>query len=146
MAEFLGGLSHEGKENIRTSLANIETSKESLTNLAADSDESIAQAVDMMLRGFVIYEVRDDMPKQTVYVSIVTTPKTRGKLARPAPNNIEVDDLREGLTQVISEVRSGLVPPVGGRIITMRKTGETAFVGFGSAVMHANANAAVQAN
>jgi len=66
-------------------------------------------------------------------------------LSRPAANGIEVDDLHEGLTQVINEVRNGLVPPVGGRIITMRKTGETAFVGFGSAVISANTNAAVQA-
>ncbi len=45
---------------------------------------------------------------------------------------------------MIAEVRSGLVPPVGGRIITMRSTGETAFVGFGSAVVPTSTNNAVQ--
>ena len=57
----------------------------------------------------------------------------------PAPNAIEADSLRDGLNQVIAEVRSGLVPPVGGRIIMMRSTGETAFVGFGSAVVRSSA-------
>jgi len=98
-----------------------------------------------MLRGFVIYEVKDNAGQNTVYVSIVTTPKTRGKLARPAPNCIEANDLREGLNQVIAEVRSGLVSPVGGRIISMRSTGETAFVGFGSSVVRTSENRAVQA-
>ena len=46
---------------------------------------------------------------------------------------------------MIAEVRSGLVPPVGGRIITMRSTGETAFVGFGSSVLRTSENRSVQA-
>jgi hypothetical protein len=98
----------------------------------------------MMLRGFVIYEVKDDTTQDTVYVTIVTTPKTRGKLARPAPNMVNAENLRDGLNQVIAEVRSELVPPVGGRIITMRSTGETAFVGFGSSVVRTSKNNAVQ--
>ena len=124
---------------------NINLPKEEMTNISTESQESLKQAVDMMLRGFVIYEVKDDTSQNTVYVSIVTTPKTRGKLARPAPNAVEADSLRDGLNQVIAEVRSGLVPPVGGRIIMMRSTGETAFVGFGSAVVRTSANKAVQA-
>ena len=144
LAEILGGLSSEGKELVRESLVNINLPKEEMTNIATDSEESLRQAVDMMLRGFVIYEVRDDTSQNSVWVSIVTTPKTRGAFARPAPNAIEADSLRDGLNQVIAEVRSGLVPPVGGRIVTMRATGETAFVGFGSAIVTTSANNAVQ--
>ena len=145
LAEILGGLDNEGKETVREALVNINLPKEEMTNISTESQESLKQAVEMMLRGFVIYEVKDDTSQNTVFVSIVTTPKTRGKLARPAPNAIEADSLRDGLNQVIAEVRSGLVPPVGGRIIMMRSTGETAFVGFGSAVVRTSANQAVQA-
>jgi len=145
LAEFLGGLSNEGKETVRGALININLPKEEMNNVSTQSEEALKQTVDMMLRGFVIYEVKDDADAKTVYVSVVTTPKTRGKLARPAPNAIEVDSVREGLNQVIAEVRAGLVPPVGGRIITMRATGETAFVGFGSTVVRTSANSAVQA-
>ena len=145
LAEILGGLSNEGKETVREAMVNINLPKEEMTNISTQSKEAVTQAVEMMLRGFVIYEVKDDTEASQVYVSIVTTPKTRGKLARPAPNAIEVNNIREGLNQVIAEVRSGLVPPVGGRIITMRSTGETAFVGFGSTVVRTSANSAVQA-
>ena len=144
LAEILGGLSNEGKELVRESLVNINLPKEEMTNISTESDESLRQAVDMMLRGFVIYEVKDDTTQNSVWVSIATTPKTRGKFARPAPNVLDAENLRDGLNQVIAEVRSGLVPPVGGRIITMRATGETAFVGFGSAVVSSSNNNAVQ--
>ena len=145
LAEILGGLDSQGKETVREALVNINLPKEEMTNISTQSEESLKQAVEMMLRGFVIYEVKDDTSQNTVFVSIVTTPKTRGQLARPAPNAIEADSLRDGLNQVIAEVRSGLVPPVGGRIIMMRSTGETAFVGFGSAVVRSSTNQAVQA-
>jgi len=145
LAEILGGLDNEGKETVREALVNINLPKEEMTNISTKSQESLKQAVEMMLRGFVIYEVKDDTSQNTVFVSIVTTPKTRGQLARPAPNAIEAGSLRDGLNQVIAEVRSGLVPPVGGRIIMMRSTGETAFVGFGSAVVGTSTNPAVQA-
>lgn len=145
LAEILGGLSNEGKETVRQALVNINLPKEEMNSVSTQSDEALKQVVEMMLRGFVIYEVEDNTDANTVYVSIATTPKTRGKLARPASNALEVDDIREGLNQVITEVRSGLAPPVGGRIIMIRSTGETAFVGFGSAVVRTSGSAAIQA-
>lgn len=144
LAEILGGLENDSKQTIREALVNINLPDEEMTNISTESEESLRQAVEMMLRGFVIYEVKDDTSQNAVYVSIVTTPKTRGKLARPAPNAVEADDLREGVNQIIAEVRTGLVPPVGGRIITMRSTGETAFVGFGSSVVRTSGVRAAQ--
>jgi hypothetical protein len=145
LAEFLDGLTDEGKDKIRQSLVNITLPKEEMTNLSNRTQESLKQAVKSLIRGFVIYEVEDVTENKTVYVSIVTTPKTRGKMSRPAPSQVDAGTLRDGLNQVIVEVRSGLVPPVGGRIITVPTTGETAFVGFGSAVVRESKNAAVQA-
>jgi hypothetical protein len=145
LAEVLNGLSHEGKESIREALQNVNLPKEEMTNISATSEEAITQSVEMMLRGFVVYEVNDDTKQNTVTVSVVTTPKTRGKLARPAPNSVEANTLNEALNQIIEEVRSGVVPPVGGRIVSVRATGETAFVGFGSSVVRSSENSAVQA-
>jgi len=145
LAEILSGLSNEGKETIRQSLTNINLPKDEMTNISSDSVESLNQAVEMMLRGFVIYEVNDDTKQNTVTVSIVTTPKTRGKLDRTASVMVSVNTLSEGLEQVIQEVRTGLVPPVGGRIITVKATNETAYVGFGSSVVRTSNNSAVQA-
>ena len=89
LAEILGGLDSQGKETVREALVNVNLPKEEMTNISTESQESLKQAVEMMLRGFVIYEVKDDTSQNTVFVSIVTTPKTRGQFARPAPNAIE---------------------------------------------------------
>ena len=145
LAEQLNGLTNESQEEIRQSLVNINLPDDEMTNISEDTRESIKQAVDMLLRGFVVHEVDDNDETGVVHVSIVTTPKTRGQLARPAPGAIEVDTLRDGITQVLSEVRTGIVPPVGGRIIMVKATGETAFVGFGSSVVRTSENAAAQA-
>ncbi len=138
LAAILGGLSHEGRETVRLALAGLSLPREDAATIATSSEQSIRQSLDMMLRGFVIYDLRDDALRNTVYVSIVTTPKTRRRLARPAPHAIEVDGVREGIDQALTEVQSGLVPPVGGRIILLRSTGETVLVGFG---LHAVASA-----
>ena len=145
LAVKLKGMSNEGKDTIRKAFSNVETKDKSLTNLSDQTESNLAQATEAMLRGFVVHEVYDDHEHNTMWVSIVTTPKTRGKLARPAPNQIEAETLRDGIKKMLAQVKSGLVPPVGGGIVTVPSTGETAFIGFGSSVIRANDNPAVQA-
>ena len=84
------------------------------------TEESLKQAVDMMLRGFVIYEVKDAMEEKAVYVTIVTTPKRTGTTGAACPKRSQMPTTCvTALNNVIAEIRSGLVPPVGGRIITV---------------------------
>ena len=52
LAEILGELSNEGKETIREALVKVSLPKEDMTNISTESQESLKQAVDMMLRGF----------------------------------------------------------------------------------------------
>ena len=145
LAEHLSGLTTEGQTEVHEALVSTTLSADEMSNISQKTVQSYKQAVDMMLRGFVIYEVNDDVEKSMVTVSIATTPKTRGMLARPAPAAVEVETLRDGINQVLQEVKAGVVPPVGGRIIMVRSTGETAFVGFGSGVVRSSKNAAAQA-
>lgn len=145
LAEILGGLSVSGRETVREALLNVNLPKEEMTNISTQSEESLRQAVDMMLRGFVIYEVKDDPKTQVVFVSIVTTPKTRGQVSRMSGNALGVADMASGLEDAISEIKSGVVPPIGGKVLRVSRTGDLAFVGFGSAVVRTSENSAVQA-
>lgn len=144
LAVKLKGMSNEGKDTIRKALANVETKDKSLTNLNEQTETTVDQATEALLRGFIVHEVFSDAENNTIFVSIVTTPKTRGKLARPAPNQIEAESLRDGVKKILMQVKSGLVPPVGGGVVTVPSTGETAFIGFGSTVVRVNENPAVQ--
>ena len=145
LAVSLNGLPSKGRDLIAEQLETQTTVAEDLVNVATTQEEKLEQSVRMLMRGFVIYSVEDDAKNNNVYVTIVTTPKTRGQFNRPAANAIEADSVRTGLNQVLAEVQSGLVPPVGGRIIQVPQTGEIAFVGFGSDVVRTNDNAALQA-
>ncbi|MDO5553284.1 MAG: hypothetical protein Q4G68_05945 [Planctomycetia bacterium] len=145
LAEYLGGLSVNNVNTLKESFDSINTSEGSTHNLSTEATETNEQIVDAILRGFVVYSVEDVLQEQTVYVTIVTTPKTLGKLTRLSTAYIEADSIREGLTQVIAEVKNGIVPPVGGKAIQVVATGEMAFVGFGSHVIETNTSKAIQA-
>ena len=144
LAQALNGLSVAGKTQILEQLETISDAQADLANLASIQEERLNQSVQMLLRGFVVYSVEDDTANRNVYVSIVTTPKTRGQFNRPTANGLEADSIRAGLDQVLLEIQQGLVPPVGGRIIQVPATGEIAFVGFGSDVVRLSDNATLQ--
>ena len=95
----------------------------------------IKSATSAILRGYVTYDVRDDVKNGTVYVTLVSTPRTQGRYNRPASDIQQAKDLKEGINNIFAEIQSGVVPPVGGRIVDVPETGEIAFVGFGSEVV-----------
>jgi hypothetical protein len=146
LTEGLYGLSSEGKTRVAESMTNLDqASGQTATRAETLTSEEITQRVEGLLRGYVVYDVQDDFANSTVYVTVVTTPKTQGHYERPSPDALAAASVNEGLEQVLAEARKGLVPPVGGRTIFVPSTGELAFVGFGSAAVRADADAALQA-
>lgn len=145
LAQSLNGLSTEAKTTIRSELVSMDMEDDAMAALKNETSESIEQAVQMLLRGFVVYDVYDDTENKMVWVSVVTSPRTRGQNARPSANAIDAASFSEGINAALAEIQSGIVPPVGGRIITVRGTDEIAFVGFGSSIIRTNENAAMQA-
>ena len=103
-------------------------------------------ATSAFLRGYVTYDVRDDVDNGTVYVTLVSTPRTQGRYNRPSSEIQQADTLKDGINNIFAEIQSGVVPPVGGRIIDVPETGEIAFVGFGSEVVRPADNKKAKAN
>ena len=147
LAQTLNGFSSKGMEQLNEELKTISTDTDNLTNVGEKLSESIEERVQGLLRGYVVYSVKDEQKDQhgTITVTIVTTPKTRGQFNRVDPAAVAADSVRDGLNAVLAELQNGLLPPVGGKTISVPATGELAFVGFGSAVVVPNANPAVQA-
>lgn len=144
LAETLNGLNSKGRNQILEQMEQVTDNKADLADYSNTQEEKLEQAVQMLLTGFVVYTVADDVANKTVYVSIVTTPKTRGKFNRVSPYGIEANSMRDGLNQVLLEIQNGLIPPVGGKMIQVPVTGEMAFVGFGSDIIRSSANSALQ--
>ncbi|MDR1979814.1 MAG: hypothetical protein LBQ42_13845 [Synergistaceae bacterium] len=146
LAEKLNGVLNKGKTEAFARMATVnESLGQTLVNMEEVTTEAIRQRVDGFLRGYVVYDVFDDVAGTRVYLTIVTTPKTQGHYDRPDPSSLSAVSVQEGLAQVFAEIEQGLTPPVGGRTVFVPATGELAFVGFGSTVVGRHDNSAVQA-
>jgi hypothetical protein len=55
----------------------------------------------------------------------------------------EVESIVAGIDEVIADIQTGIVPPVGGRVVNVSGDDQTAIVGFGSALINSTANRAV---
>jgi hypothetical protein len=146
LAEGLYGLTNKGKTALIESISTIDSSNENtLANISSISNEAIQQRVEGLIRGFVVYDVHDDFDNSTVYITIVSTPKTMGKFERPDSSSIIAESVIEGLNTVVTEAKKGLVPPMGGRTIFVPSTGELAYIGFGTSVVRFDSDPAIQA-
>lgn len=142
MSKTVGGMVNKGITNFGESMDTTDTANASVMNVETNSSESLEQSMRKVLKGYVTYAVFDDDGKVTV--TIVSSPKTRGKFSRSGANGISAASLRDGLNSLIAEVKKGLVPPVGGRVIDVPGSNEVAFVGFGSAIVRYSSNKAMQ--
>lgn len=68
-----------------------------------------------------------------------------GKFSCPASDTIIANNMADAMNAILAEIQSGVVPPVGDRIVDVPETGEIAFVGFGSAVVYPAQKKAAQA-
>lgn len=146
LTQHLYGLSNESKQKLFEAMTAVDTATNTLANTGAVLFESAEQKTEGLIRGFVIYEVDDDVVRSQVTVAIVTTPKTRGETLRASDGFLLAKDLAAGMEQVVAEIVSGVVPPSGGRVITVPSpAGEQLyFLGFGSEINRINPNPAVE--
>ncbi|GHV48575.1 hypothetical protein FACS1894204_12910 [Synergistales bacterium] len=148
MARTAAGLTSRGADTFNKNTDTLDTGEgEGLANIDKNLSETQQQTARKVLKGYVTYAVQDSRKngQGMVYVTLVSSPKTRGNYTRNGTEGISAASLRDGLNSVIAEIKSGLVPPVGGRVIDVPATGEVAFVGFGSHVVRKNSDASVQA-
>jgi len=87
--------------------------------------------------------MRDYPEEGRVTVSLVTTPKTQGALQKIGNGGVVSGTLQEGLTAAFNNIKTGLIPPGGGKIVTVPSTREVMWVGFGSEIIRKNRNSAV---
>ncbi len=146
LAATLHGFSSVGLTAFAEQMETFTSADKSLTNTKSQLAEGTAEIVEGMIRGYVVYNVQDTHENGfgTVSVTIVTTPKTMGNFKRPDLNSISAASIQDGLKHIMVEVEQGIVPPVGGKTISVPQTGELAYVAFGSAIVHENTNPAVQ--
>ena len=144
LAKVLSGMTSEARESVKQDLLRIDTVDAGRTSMATTSKESVFQTVEMVMQGYVLWKVRDDVKRGVVSVTVCTTPSTRASMQRLGDAYVETTDLRSALDRVLTDIKSGLVPPLGCYILNDVRTGEIAVVGFGSDVVRVDKSSPVQ--
>ena len=145
LAQGLRGGESVAQEKLFEHMDNVITSSDTVANIAQGYQEDIVQAGEALLRGYVIYDVKDNTDAQTVTVTIASTPKTINAVANVSTGLVQSASINEGLDYVLRQVNNGVVPPLGGRVITVPETGEMAIVSFGSDIIRQHDNSSVEA-
>ena len=135
MARYFEGASIEQVQSFVVNEAATDEGDSGVSTRSESFNMDVKSVTEALLKGYVTYDVRDDVENGTVYVTLVSTPRTQGRYSRPTSDTQQAENLSEGINKILSEIQSGVVPPVGGRIVNVLETGEIAFVGFGSEVV-----------
>ena len=135
MARYFAGASIEQLQSFVVNESARDEADSGVSTRNETFNMTVNSVTEALLKGYVTYDVRDDVENGTVYVTLVSTPRTQGRYDRPTSDTQMADNLKDGINKIFAEIQSGVVPPVGGRIVNVPETGEIAFVGFGSEVV-----------
>lgn len=139
LAKTRGGIANEGSTEY-VNFQKLLITDDSTANSQGDAlKRQVQQTATKALKGYVTYqwgEITSDenSTEHVVFVTLAITPKTMTESQRTGSVS-RVDDLKMALKGVLKELEDGIVPPVGGRVITVANSGQTVFIGFGSAVI-----------
>ena len=140
MSKALGKTSIKGKQALHRQMKILDDKEATYVNIKDGSTEELATSIAHTLRGVVVYDVQDDPAEGLVTVALVTTPKTQGAVQEAANGNILAGNLQAGMEKVFAQIKSCVIPPGGGKTVTVPSTGQVAWVGFGSQICRKHKN------
>ncbi|HQK25486.1 MAG TPA: hypothetical protein PK393_08175 [Synergistaceae bacterium] len=135
LLEHCNGMSLKDREKIARSAQDFISEDNTLFNRSEAHQEEINRLIEGMLSAYTVYEVADVPEEKTVYVTIITTPKIKQACSVVSGALLEAESIAAGCAQVQHEIEKGVVPPVGGRIVSVPATGEVAVISFGSEIV-----------
>ncbi len=122
----------------------VDTGSESVGNVGQFSAEECAQEVQGSLSGYVTFDVHDDSEAKVVRVTLISTEKTRNAADTSLGGHMAGSDLQGMFNAVMTDLRKGVLPPLGGKVISVPDSNEMVVIGFGSAINRQNSNATIQ--
>lgn len=128
---------------VSASMDIIDSGNESVANTADTQKEACAESVSGSLAGYVTFDVNDDIDENLVRVSLISTPKTRAQIRQQAGAVAVTTAPNKIFKHIISDLKSGVLPPVGAKVLTNPETNESYVMGFGSSIVRTNKNKAI---
>lgn len=140
LIENMKGVDHQCSNVVKETMDIIDTGVEGVANEKTSMMERCVESVSGSLAGFVTYDVYDNVDDKGVRVSLISTPKTRSQIKGNRGAVAVTTEPNVIFQQVISDVKSGVLPPVGAKVLTNADSGEIIVMGYGSAIMRQNKN------
>jgi len=138
LIENMKGVENQCSNLVSATSDSIDSGAEGAVNEQTTALENCKDSVSGSLAGFVTYDVYDDVEENLVRVSLISTPKTRSQIKGNRGAVAVTTDPNTIFKQVISDVKSGVLPPVGAKVLTNAQTGEVIILGYGSAIIRQN--------
>jgi len=140
LVQDLNGLQNSCESAASLALEVLDTGNESLANQGVAQTESCKESVKGSVAGFATYDVFDDADEKSVKVTIISSPKTRQAINASAGATYVTNDPNAVFKLAVDDISSGLLPPVGAKVITNAETGEVIVLGYGSSIIRTNSN------
>jgi len=144
LAKVLSGSSSRSTAAANEFLDRVDTASGGKTNLSSKTEELTRSEVDFILDNAVLWKVQDVEGEGVVRVTVATSSAAKARLKRVGATVVDTDDLEAALDRVLADIKGGVIPPVGGFILTEPSSGEVVVVGFGCAVVMTDREASVQ--
>ncbi len=140
LIENMKGVEHQCTNLASVSMDIIDTGVEGVANAETEMQEACKESVSGSLAGFVTFDVNDDTENKNVRVSLISTPKTRSQISQNSGALVVNTDPNSVFKQVVADIKSGVLPPIGAKVLSHAETGETIVLGYGSAIIRKNKN------
>jgi len=140
LIENMKGVEQRCGNVVTATMDSIDSGVESTVNEQTNMMEACKESVSGSLAGFVTYDVYDNNDDKLVRVSLISTPKTRSQIKGNRGAVAVTSEPNAIFKQVISDVKSGVLPPVGSKVLTNADSGEVIILGYGSAIIRSNKN------
>jgi hypothetical protein len=145
LTQWFNGLNVDNRNDLIAEVTRIGDDDKSLSVREEFMGELIRERGEGFIQGFEVRSVKDVEEHKAIVVTIIVTAETLGKSSRSPLTPVVVDsvDFRTGLTQVLDEIKKGILLPAGGRVI--RTDQGPYFIGYGSALVGISTNSAMRA-
>lgn len=134
LVEFFEGSEIQADQKLLSSIATTVTNDATSTESALSTEEGIRSLAQGVLRGAVVVAMEDDREAGEVQVWLASSPQSRRSITRSSTRGAEYPSWESALAHVEHSLEAGLLPPVGGMIVQVPSTGDTAWIAFGSSV------------
>lgn len=144
LVENMEGMNNACATAVNETIDAIDTGVESTANTTKLMTDNCGESVKGALAGYVTFDVYDDPKENFVRVSLISTPKTREQTKQKVGALTQTTEPNIIFKQIIDDLQSGILPPVGAKVITNADSGESFVLGFGSSIIRDNKNKSVK--